>query len=121
MPTAYVSMIKLSDGTHVCYALERLVDDKGIPTGIYGIEITYSPRFKRYLPWINVPKRTGIRIHPGNKIEQSIGCVLPASYIHLYATHAVGAYSDKKVVQIMQLIKTHDIKQIEFVDNSIWV
>ena len=48
-----------------------------IPAGTYEVRLTYSPRFKKYLPLLmNVPGRTGIRIHTGSKPEHSKGCIL---------------------------------------------
>lgn len=43
-----------------------------IPTGIYKVSMTYSPRFKRlmYLLW-NVKGRSGVRIHPANFVGDS--------------------------------------------------
>ena len=83
------------DGVYFCDTLEdrdRLLDNSmsveeikkkkiygktAIPTGTYKVEITYSPRFKRYLPLIcNVKGFDGIRIHEGNSDKDSQGCVL---------------------------------------------
>lgn len=48
-----------------------------IPTGIYRVSISYSPRFKRSLPMIHdVPGYVGIRIHSGNTERDSLGCVI---------------------------------------------
>ena len=48
-----------------------------IPPGIYPVERTWSPRLKKALPEIlDVPDRTGIRIHMGSKPEHSKGCIL---------------------------------------------
>lgn len=48
-----------------------------IPTGRYKIEVTYSPKFKRYLPiLLNVRGFSGIRIHSGNTAEDTLGCLL---------------------------------------------
>ncbi len=48
-----------------------------IPTGRYKVEVTYSPKFKRYLPiLLNVKGFTGIRIHSGNTSEDTLGCLL---------------------------------------------
>ena len=48
-----------------------------IPAGTYSLKKTWSPRFKKPMPEIlDVPNRTGIRIHMGTKPEHSTGCVL---------------------------------------------
>lgn len=48
-----------------------------VPTGRYKIEVTYSPKFKRYLPiLLNVKGFSGIRVHSGNTAEDTLGCLL---------------------------------------------
>lgn len=55
-----------------------------IPTGAYVLKWTLSPRFKRYTYQIlEVPNRTGIRLHSGNLagrkpayVTHSLGCPL---------------------------------------------
>lgn len=48
-----------------------------IPKGTYKVEVTYSPKFKRYLPiLLNVKGFSGIRIHSGNTPEDTLGCIL---------------------------------------------
>ena len=48
-----------------------------IPTGTYPIAVTWSPKFKRMLPLLlNVPGRSGIRVHRGTRPEHSRGCIL---------------------------------------------
>lgn len=48
-----------------------------IPTGIYRIQITYSPKYKRMMPLIlNVKGYSGIRIHSGNTSKDTLGCLL---------------------------------------------
>lgn len=83
---------KLSiDGNFWCYTLEdtdRHLEDGGekifaktaIPRGSYKIVIDYSNRFKTDLPrLLDVPQFEGIRIHPGNKSEDTEGCILVGS------------------------------------------
>ena len=48
-----------------------------IPEGTYPVRVTWSPKFKRMLPIVlNVPGRSGIRVHQGTKPEHSRGCIL---------------------------------------------
>ena len=48
-----------------------------IPTGRYRIAVTLSPKFGTLMPLlVNVPGRSGIRIHGGTKPEHSHGCIL---------------------------------------------
>ena len=48
-----------------------------IPAGIYPLDMTWSPKFKKFMPEVqDVPEREGIRIHLGTKPEHSEGCIL---------------------------------------------
>lgn len=50
---------------------------RAIPTGRYRVLITRSRRFGRWLPLLlNVKGFEGIRIHAGNKPEDTQGCIL---------------------------------------------
>ena len=52
-------------------------NDYIIPCGTYPVVVTWSPKFKRMLPLVlNVPGRSGIRVHRGIKPEHSRGCIL---------------------------------------------
>ena len=83
------------DGVYFCDTLEdvdRGLDDsmtekeikakkiKGqtaIPTGIYTVKITYSPKYKKLMPLVdNVKGYSGIRIHSGNTHKDTEGCLL---------------------------------------------
>lgn len=80
------------EGVFECYVLEDTVREvegqpvdswkvKGqtaIPQGRYRIERTMSGRFGKVLPLLyKVPGYEGVRIHPGNKPEDTEGCLLP--------------------------------------------
>lgn len=62
------------DGLFFCHTMERL--SKAVPKGCYPLGVSYSPRFKKRLPYLCVPRRTGIRIHAGNTSKDSLGCIL---------------------------------------------
>lgn len=65
------------NGGLVCYTLENAA--KAIPCGLYNVQNSKSPKFKRELPLLwnsNVPAKRGIRIHVGNSVKASSGCVL---------------------------------------------
>ena len=65
------------NGGFVCYTLENAA--KAIPTGVYMVQNSKSPKFKRELPLLwntNVSAKRGIRMHVGNTVASSSGCVL---------------------------------------------
>lgn len=65
------------NGAFICYTLENV--HKAIPCGVYTIENSQSPKFKRELPLIysqEVKASRGIRFHVGNKPGDSQGCIL---------------------------------------------
>ena len=85
------------DGRFECYVLEdryrpppepKVFGETAIPNGRYEVRITRSPRFSAmaghdvFLPLlVNVPGYEGVRIHPGNKAEDTEGCLLPGRVV----------------------------------------
>ena len=56
---------------------KKVYGETCIPYGKYKVILSYSPKFKRELPEIlEVPDFQGIRIHRGNKISDTLGCIL---------------------------------------------
>lgn len=65
---------------------EKIAGITAIPYGTYKIVVTKSNRFSQmaghdvYLPLLlNVPNYEGVRIHTGNKPEDTEGCLLPGT------------------------------------------
>ena len=79
------------DSKFQCYVLEdadRYLEAGGtkvygrtaIPRGRYQVKTTWSPRFKKNLPLLlEVPQFLGVRIHPGNDVGDTEGCLLPGT------------------------------------------
>ena len=65
------------NGGLICYTLENAA--KAIPCDMYTVQNSKSPKFKRELPLVwnaKVPASRGIRIHVGNTVASSSGCIL---------------------------------------------
>lgn len=81
----------LEDGTRLCYTLEDEIRERvgepvanwkirgatAIPSGEYRVTLEHSPRFGPDTLTINgVPGFVGVRIHGGNRHEDTEGCPL---------------------------------------------
>lgn len=71
------------DGEPFCFTCEdkvrphKIKGETAIPYGGYEIKLTWSNRFQKILPiLLNVPEFEGVRIHSGNTIEDTEGCIL---------------------------------------------
>jgi len=67
------------DGIFQCFTLEpsASVAFPCTPPGRYLVQLLFSPRFQEVTPHIeNVPGRSLIEIHPGNKPADTEGCTL---------------------------------------------
>lgn len=63
----------------ICYGLDPCI----LSPGTYSVECNYSPKFKRILPlfytpgkYSEFPASRGLRIHAGNTLKDSQGCIL---------------------------------------------
>lgn len=53
-----------------------------VQAGVYRLALSRSPKFGRLLPLlVGVPGMTGVRIHRGNTVADTRGCILPGRYV----------------------------------------
>lgn len=100
----------------VCYTLEdrvrseKIKHETAIPSGTYNLIINQSVRFKKKLPLLlNVPNFTGIRIHAGNTIEDTSGCIL----VGLFIKEDRLLQSNQALSKVMKLIRKPTIITIQ--------
>ena len=56
---------------------EKIYGETAIPAGEYEFIITHSPKLKINAPLLlNVPNFSGVMIHPGNSVLDTMGCIL---------------------------------------------
>lgn len=56
---------------------KKVKGETAIPTGIYHVYLTYSPKYKKQMPLIDgVKGYSGIRIHSGNTSKDTEGCLI---------------------------------------------
>jgi len=90
------------DGVYVCDTLEPPVKEKygRIPEGAYKCKVAYSPKFRRYMLFADVPGRTGIIVpHTGNSVTNTRGCVLCGDYLSGSLSRSVLAF--KRLVRCL--------------------
>lgn len=106
------------DGVFLCYTLEDTdrfleaggLDDKvkgetAIPRGEYKLTLSMSNRFKKVLPEVlGVKYFTGIRIHAGNTVDDTDGCIL----VGMNRIGAVITHSQMALSHLMKLLENTD-------------
>ena len=100
----------LFNGTVICYTLENKA--KAIPCGIYNIENSKSPKFRRELPLLynkTVAESRGIRIHAGNASKDSAGCVLVGMGREIAPD---GSLSESRLAETMISMLCRTVKQM---------
>ena len=85
----------------ICYTIDPHV----LSNGTYNLELTYSPRFKRELPLIynaDFNANRGFRIHAGNTLKDSQGCILVGDAIDYTYTLRDSRKALERLVKLIQ-------------------
>lgn len=102
----------LYHGKHrLCDTLER---PRIVPIGWYRLTVTQSPKFKRLLPLLlHVPGHSGIRIHAGNSIRDTNGCILVGSATADGKHLTDSKQAERDIVKLLQNSPIHEEHYIE--------
>lgn len=86
-----------------------------VPAGTYDLILSRSPRFARVLPaLVDVPGMTGVRIHRGNSVADTKGCILPGRYV---GRGRVVDSTPRELDIVRMLMDSADGADIEIVDD----
>ena len=115
--TAVLGSLYLNDA-FICYTLENAA--KAIPCGMYTVQNSKSPKFKRELPLLynaQVPASRGIRIHRGNTANDSQGCVLVGMDQHGTAPNTSPLLLESANAEVMVTMLCRGESNLVIVDN----
>ena len=101
------------NGAIVCYTLENAA--KAIPCGLYMVQNSKSPKFKRELPLLwneKVPAKRGIRIHVGNTVASSSGCVLVGMGRNYVTPHAEPSLLESTLAETMVTMLCRSVTEL---------
>lgn len=90
--------IYADDGRFICYSL----DPRVLNPGTYKLQMTYSPKFKIDLPLITgatVGPERGFRIHSGNTLKDSQGCILVGDVFTVDSNGNIKILNSKKTLE----------------------
>lgn len=105
-------------GTFICFTLENAA--KAIPEGLYKVENSKSPKFKRELPLLYnaaVPAKRGIRIHVGNSAKDSDGCILVGMGQNFSMPTAEPSLLESKPAETMVTMLCRNVRQLAIVEG----
>lgn len=92
----------------LCFVIEPDI----LAEGRYNLEICYSPKFKKDLPLIyngKFPASRGFRIHSGNTLKDTKGCLLVGDSL----TYKITLVNSKKALErVMRAIKDYNIHEL---------
>lgn len=105
-------------GVVIAYTLENVA--KAIPAGLYKVENSKSPKFKRELPLLYnaaVPAKRGIRIHVGNSAKDSSGCILVGMGRNYVKPTAEPSLLESTKAETMVTMLCRNVRQLVIVEG----
>ena len=105
------------NGTYYCDTLEppyveihkkedKLPDGTAIPEGNYPVQMEMSKNFRRSMPFLmGVPWFSGVMIHPGNTVKDTLGCILPGKNTQVGTVTESRKYFEPLRKKIIEAIK----------------
>lgn len=94
------------------------LDPRKLSNGLYTVDKTYSPKFETILPHLyneQFPLSRGFRIHAGNTLKDSNGCILVGNAIQIDLANKITLVNSKATLsKIMTLLdKTNKLMIIQ--------
>ena len=84
---------------------DKVYGETAIPSGVYKVILSYSPRFDKVLPeLLNVEFFNNIRIHNGNTAKDSSGCILVG--MNPNPNEGLVLQSRKTLRKLMEILET---------------
>lgn len=100
----------------ICHTLEPASRAGGyrqaVRAGVYPLTFEYSPKFRRQLPTISAPGRVGLRVHAGNKVSDTSGCILVGES----RSGPLLLRSKVTLERVVDIIKERDILSLVVID-----
>lgn len=114
-----IGALKLNDEL-ICWILERpWIDNQRniscIPPGIYQCKRHESPKFGEVFKIMDVPERTDILFHPGNRICESLGCPMTGSEIGELKGERAVLESSKAFIKFMTALEGVDYFPLQII------
>jgi hypothetical protein len=92
------------DGSWLWRSEFKIKTRTAIPSGRYEVMLTFSQRFQKRLPLIvGVPDFDGIRIHGGNTVEDTEGCLLVGQRTGPQVTLSYGIMTSEKLMGVLSV------------------
>ena len=96
----------------------KIAGKTAIPAGRYGVRLSLSQRFKRILPeLLDVPGFTGVRLHRGNTIEDTEGCLLVGRKRGGRQVQESGLAEDELITVLRERIEQHQDTVVVDIEN----